>query len=170
MGFTPTSNTGDESASASGEQTQRRIDTRNLPAAISVNISEPTFLVHGPTIVQSLAELDSMDLWSVAYREAVETFGEDLDVAILEGRNVGQLFKQLEEIDKQATQESAFLRGVRYLHSIQVPLDRFKLALDLASPLANFNPAANAAVGVVKGVTAVRSIFSSGGVALLLAP
>ena len=100
----------------------------------------------------------SSDLWSEAYREAVDNIGKDIDVAILTGKNVAQLFRELEEIDKEATQESAFLRGVRYLHSIQVPLERFKLALDLASPLTNLEPTATTVFGVVRSVTAV-SLF-----------
>ncbi len=100
----------------------------------------------------------SSDLWSAAYREAVHNLGKDIDVAILTGKNVAQLFRELEEIDKEATQESAFLRGVRYLHSIQVPLERFKLALDLASPLTSLEPTATTVFGVVRSVTAV-SLF-----------
>lgn len=100
----------------------------------------------------------SSDLWSAAYREAVHSFGNDIDVAILKGKNLAQLFRELEEIDKDATQDSAFLRGVRYLHSIQVPLERFKLALDLASPLTSVEPTATTVFGVVRSVTAV-SLF-----------
>lgn len=100
----------------------------------------------------------SSDLWSAAYREAVHNLGKDIDVAILKGKNVAQLFRELEEIDQEATQESAFLRGVRYLHSIQVPLERFKLALDLASPLTSLEPTATTVVGVVRSVTVV-SLF-----------
>lgn len=100
----------------------------------------------------------SSDLWSAAYREAVESLGKDIDVAILMGNNTAQLFKELEEIDKEATQESAFLRGVAYLRSIQVPLERFKLALDLASPLSRGDPTATTVFGVLRGVTAV-SLF-----------
>jgi hypothetical protein len=99
----------------------------------------------------------SSDIWSTAYREAVDSLGKDIDVAILKGENVAQLFRQLEEIDREAAQESVFLRGVRYLHSLQVPLERFKLALDLASPLANIEPTAGTVFGVVRGVTAVSS-------------
>jgi hypothetical protein len=97
------------------------------------------------------------DIWSTAYHEAVDSLGKDIDVAVLKGENVAQLFRQLEEIDKEATQESAFLRGVRYLHSLQVPLERFKLALDLAAPLTNIEPTAATVFGVVKSVTAVSS-------------
>lgn len=100
----------------------------------------------------------SSDLWSAAYREAIDSLGEDLDIAILMGSNAAQLFKELEEIDKDATQESAFVRGVAYLHSIQVPLEKFKLALDLASPLSKLDPTAATVFGVVSSVTAV-SLF-----------
>lgn len=103
----------------------------------------------------------SSDLWSTAYREAVESLGEEIDVAILKGRNVEQLFRELEEIDKEATQESVFLKGVKYLQSIQVPLERFKLALDLASPLTSLEPTASTVFGVVRSVTAIAIIFST---------
>ena len=98
------------------------------------------------------------DIWSKAYDEAVKSFGKDINNVILKGENVAQLFRQLEEIDKEATQESVFLRGVKYLHSLQIPLERFKLALDLASPLTNIEPTAATVFGVVKSVTAV-SLF-----------
>lgn len=32
------------------------------------------------------------DLWSAAFREAVDSLGKDIDVAILKGKNVEQLF------------------------------------------------------------------------------
>lgn len=97
----------------------------------------------------------SSDLWSAAYREAVESFGKDVDAAILVGTSAAQLFAELEDIDKGTSQQSVFLRGVAYLRSIQVPLERFKLALDLASPLASLDPAASSVIGVVRSVTAV---------------
>lgn len=100
----------------------------------------------------------SSDLWSAAYREAVDSLGQDIDAAILQGENVAELLKQLEEIDKEMTQESAFVRGVRYLHSLQVPLETFKLALDIATPLTSMQPVASMALGVVRGVTAVSSL------------
>ena len=100
----------------------------------------------------------SSDLWSAAYREAVDSLGNDIDVVILMGSDAAQLFRQLEDIGKEVTQDSAFLRGVAYLHSIQVPLERFKLALDLASPLSSVEPTAATVFGVVRSVTAV-SLF-----------
>ncbi len=101
----------------------------------------------------------SSDIWSTAYREAVDSLGKYIDIAILKSENVAQLFRQLEEIDKDVTQESAFLRGVRYLHSLQVPLERFKLALDLASLLTDIEPTAATVFGVVRSVTAVSSFY-----------
>lgn len=106
------------------------------------------------------SSMASSDLWSAAYREAVESIGEDIDVAILMGTNAVQLFEQLEEIDRDATKESAFIRGVAYLRSIQVPLERFKLAVDLASPLGSLDPAAKTVFSVVSGVTAVSQCHS----------
>jgi hypothetical protein len=103
----------------------------------------------------------SSDLWSAAYREAVESFGKDVDAAILVGTNAAQLFAELEGIDKGTSQQSAFLRGVAYLRSIQVPLERFKLALDLASPLASLDPAASSVIGVVRSVTAIAISFAT---------
>lgn len=67
------------------------------------------------------------------------------------------MFAKLEDIDKETTQQSVFLRGVAYLRSIQVPLERFKLALDLVSPLANLNPIASTVIGIVRSVTAVST-------------
>lgn len=99
----------------------------------------------------------SSDLWSAAYYEAVESFGEKIDVAALEGKDVAQLFKELVEIERGATNESSFLRGVKRLRAIEPGLQNLKLALDLASPLANFEPTARTVVGVVSSVTAVSS-------------
>ncbi|KPA38773.1 nacht nucleoside triphosphatase [Fusarium langsethiae] len=101
------------------------------------------------------------DLWSKAYREAVQNMGQDVDVAILKGENIAQLFKELEGVDKDATDESVFLRGVRYLHSIQVPLERFKLALDLTAPLTALEPTTSTVFGVIRGVTAVAISIST---------
>ncbi|EKG09569.1 NACHT nucleoside triphosphatase [Macrophomina phaseolina MS6] len=77
------------------------------------------------------------------------------------GSNAAQLLKELEEIDEEATQESVFLRGVAYLRSIQVPLERFKLALDLASPLTSLDPTATTVFGVVRSVTAIAISFAT---------
>ncbi|KAL5371373.1 hypothetical protein DPSP01_014309 [Paraphaeosphaeria sporulosa] len=103
----------------------------------------------------------SSDIWSAAYREAVDSLGEDIDVAILLGNNAAQLLKKLEGIENTSTQESAFLRGVAYLRSIQVPLERFKLALDLTSPLSSLDPTATTVFGVVKSVTAIAITFAT---------
>lgn len=101
------------------------------------------------------------DLWSAAYSEAVASLEVDIDIAILKGSSVAELFAQLEKADNEATHDSVFLRGVAYLRSIQVPLERFKLALDLASPLASAEPAAGIVFSVVQGVTGVCVLFST---------
>jgi hypothetical protein len=101
----------------------------------------------------------SSDLWSKAYREAIDSFGKDIDSSIFTSSTAVQLFKELEEIGKDATQDSVFIRGVAYLRSIQVPLERFKLALDLATPLGSLDPTASTVLGVVKSVTAVSPFF-----------
>jgi hypothetical protein len=68
---------------------------------------------------------------------------------------VTQLFAELDQLEREVMQESAFDRGLRCLRSLQVPLERFKLLLDLTSPLASIEPTATTVVGLVKGVTAV---------------
>ncbi|KAK4042994.1 hypothetical protein C8A01DRAFT_44062 [Parachaetomium inaequale] len=109
----------------------------------------------------STANVWPSDLWSAAYREAVNGLAEDTNIAILETVSVADLFKQLERIEKDAAQESVFLRGVEYLQSLQVPLQTFKLALDLASPLASIEPTAATVFGMVKGVTAIAISLST---------
>ncbi|KAK3897898.1 hypothetical protein C8A05DRAFT_38527 [Staphylotrichum tortipilum] len=95
------------------------------------------------------------DVWSAAYREAVASLGTDIDITILKGDSVADLFRQLEQVDKDATQESVFWRGVKYLRTLQVPLEKFKLALDLADPLTSIDPMVGSVFGVVKNVTAI---------------
>ncbi|KAJ6019002.1 hypothetical protein N7522_001069 [Penicillium canescens] len=102
----------------------------------------------------------SSDVWSAAYREAVESLGEEINTA-LSGKNAEQLFKELEEIEHEATQESAFLRGVQRLRFLKPALDTFKLALDLTSPLANLEPTASTVFGVVRSVTAIAITFAN---------
>lgn len=104
---------------------------------------------------QLRSKSNASDLWSAAYHEAIKSLGDNIDIAILKASSIDQLFKRLEEIGKDATQESIFLRGVKYLHDIQVPLERFKLALDLATPLSRLEPTAATVFGVVSSVTAV---------------
>jgi hypothetical protein len=44
-----------------------------------------------------------LDVWSAAYREAVASLGTDIDITILKGDSVADLFRQLEQVDKDAT-------------------------------------------------------------------
>ena len=115
------------------------------------------YLQHNPEDVENMVV--SSDLWSAAFCEAVNSLEKEVDVAILKGRNAAQLFTDLVEIDKDATQESAFLRGLQYLRSIRVPLDTMKLALDLANPLSRLDPTVATVFGVVQSVTAVSSPY-----------
>ncbi|RYP45020.1 hypothetical protein DL768_008585 [Monosporascus sp. mg162] len=125
-------------------------------SALHANDFEQNPTTHQPAFGDGIGSgVCSSDLWSAAYREAVESLGEDLDIAILQGKSVEQLFKDLEEIDKEATHESIFLRGVKYLNSIQIPLETFKLAVDLATPLTSLAPTATTVFGVVRSVTAL---------------
>ncbi|KFZ04192.1 hypothetical protein V502_10338 [Pseudogymnoascus sp. VKM F-4520 (FW-2644)] len=132
---------------ASKEPSTTRDDAAQIQADVHP-IFEQNSVNHSILGVDIDLVIVSSDLWSAAYREAVGSLGKGINVAILKGENVAQLFSQLEEVDKEATQESAFLRGVRYLHSLQVPLERFKLALDLAAPLTNIEPTAATAIGI----------------------
>lgn len=122
-----------------------------------ITTGHPTNTEENPPV--AVDDAVASDLWSAAYREAVESLGEDIDVAILKAKCIEQLFHQLEEINTEVTQRSAFLTGVEYLQRIKVPLERFKLALDLATPLTDIQPVSAAVFGVVKGVTAVCTMI-----------
>lgn len=113
----------------------------------------------GLSLHESISSLDaSLDIWSAAYREAVEGLGEEIATALSE-KSAEQLFRELEEFEREAAHKSAFLRGVERLRSLKTPLDTFKLALDLASPLANLEPTASTVLGVVRSVTAVSLVY-----------
>lgn len=101
--------------------------------------------------------VEASDLWSAAYREAVESLCDEIDITSLEGKNVAQLLKDLEDTEKGVTQESTIMRGWKRLRDLEPALQNVKLALDLASPLA-IEPTARTVIGVVSTVTAVSSI------------
>ncbi|KAF3401577.1 hypothetical protein F1880_009990 [Penicillium rolfsii] len=103
----------------------------------------------------------SWDLWSAAYREAVDSVSGKVDVAILKGKDATRLFSELEDTAKEATHKSFFLKGMRYLESLKVPLDKIKGILDLASPLASLEPTAATVLGVVRGLTAIAISFAN---------
>ncbi|KAK9434875.1 NACHT domain protein [Metarhizium brunneum] len=129
------------------------VDSRSISTSHHTTIDEPSQAV--------VDDAPASDLWSAAYREAVESLGEDIDVAILKGKGIEQLFHQLEELNTELTEQSAFLAGVEYLQRIKVPLEKFKLALDLATPLTDMQPVSAAVFGVVKGVTAIAISFAA---------
>lgn len=110
------------------------------------------------SLYESISSLDaSLDIWSAAFREAVEGLGEDIASA-LSGKSAERLFLELEKFEREAAHKSAFLRGLERLRSLKVPLDTLKLALDLASPLANLEPTASTVLGVVRSVTMVSLV------------
>jgi hypothetical protein len=141
---------------------QTQIDQSTvLPLTHTSGLGKDSFINNSTLDVEIDLAIVSSDLWSTAYREAVDSLGKDIHLTILKGENLAELFKQLEKIDKEVTQESVFLRGVRYLHSLQVPLDSFKLALDLVTPLTSIEPTAGMVFGIVKGVTAVSLLYQN---------
>ncbi|KAF7877700.1 hypothetical protein EAF04_001371 [Stromatinia cepivora] len=144
------------------DTTQTQIDQSTaLPRIHSSGVQDDSSSNHLTPGVEIDSAIVSLDVWSAAYREAVNSLGKDIDSTILKGENLAELFKQLETIDKEVTQESVFLRGVKYLHSLQVPLDSFKLALDLASPLTSIEPTTSMVFGIIKGVTAIAISISN---------
>ncbi|KAJ9653673.1 hypothetical protein H2198_007184 [Neophaeococcomyces mojaviensis] len=94
----------------------------------------------------------STDLWSAAYLEALYGFGDEVKSVILKGDRIERLLTSLEQTNKELAGDSLFRRGLRRL---QAPLRNFKLALDLASPLASVQPTVSTAVGVVSCVTTI---------------
>ncbi len=61
------------------------------------------------------------------------------------------MLENIDNIEKDEVQQSAFLRGVKCLRAAKVPLESFKFALDLASQVANLEPIASAVLGMVRG-------------------
>ncbi|OJJ79438.1 uncharacterized protein ASPGLDRAFT_1506875, partial [Aspergillus glaucus CBS 516.65] len=95
----------------------------------------------------------SSDLWSAAYREAIENLRQEIDIATLEGKDAVQLFRELHETEKETTDESAFSRGLRHF--------AIKLELDLVSSLTNVEPTAATVFGVLRSVTAIAISFAT---------
>lgn len=97
----------------------------------------------------------SADIWTAAFHEAVEKVGEDIDQAIIKGKDAEQLLKELERLDMDSNQRSAFSRGHEFLKTLQVPLQTSKMGLDLASPFTAIEPTTSVVVGLLRAVTAV---------------
>lgn len=100
----------------------------------------------------------SEDLWTAAFREAIETFEPKLDVAQLADANVERMLHDLELIDRLNNDDSIFQRGLEHLRRVKGPLENLKLALNLAEPLVSFEPVAATVIGVVRSVTTVCSV------------
>ncbi|KAK5275325.1 hypothetical protein LTR40_013216, partial [Exophiala xenobiotica] len=91
-------------------------------------------------------------MWSAAYREALSAYGDEVASVISKGDRIESLLTNLQETNEELAGDSLLRRGLRKL---QAPLKNFKLALDMASPLASIEPTASTAVGVVTCVTAI---------------
>ncbi|ERS96506.1 hypothetical protein HMPREF1624_07422 [Sporothrix schenckii ATCC 58251] len=131
--------------STTGDTTsEKQLDRNTLHAVLYTSGAKQDPLVSGEPLGADtdVSGGDGADLWSAAYREAVNSLGEDVNVAILKGDNVSQLFRQLEEMDKESSKDSAFVR-------------------DLAAPLASIEPTAGTVVGVVRSVTAIAISMST---------
>lgn len=81
--------------------------------------------------------------------------GDEMDGAILAGKNAERMFTELQQLGKQTEKTSAAVKGIKILHSIKPSLENLKFVLEVASPLGAIHPAASTALGVVKSVTAV---------------
>lgn len=144
-----------------GESTNTGNDETQMQTGQSthhLNSLERNPTINRLTIGDDSGKIVPSDLWSAAYREAIENFEEGIDIAMLGGKNAVQLFRELQETGKEVAHESAFLRGVSFLHSLEIPLERFKLLIDLASPLATCEPTATTVVGVLRSVTVVSLV------------
>ncbi|KAL4781503.1 hypothetical protein BJX76DRAFT_350139 [Aspergillus varians] len=132
-----------------------QIQAQASQGTLCQNVHERNLTTNQSTLDDGIESAVPSDLWSAAYIEAIDNMKEEIDIAILRGKSAEQLFSELQESGSQATNESAFVKGVNYLHSVQVPLERLKLALDVASPLTNLEPTTNMVFGVIRGVTAL---------------
>ncbi|KAH6646799.1 hypothetical protein BKA67DRAFT_525676 [Truncatella angustata] len=115
----------------------------------------------GSLVSRELSSNNTTSIWSRAYTEAVQSLTGDINSAILEGQNIEWLFKQLQEAGKEANEESLLRKGIKYLRKLKVPLEKFKLALDLTAPLASMEPIAGTVLGMVKSATAIAISIST---------
>ncbi|KAI1266270.1 hypothetical protein F5Y18DRAFT_25077 [Xylariaceae sp. FL1019] len=139
-----TTATHDAPVSGSDDEHQPTVETNNVVAMpVAAIVGRPS------------------DLWSDAYREAVETLGDKIDKAILDGHHVTELFEILQRAEKEASATSVVLRGVNHLKALQVPLETFKLALDVASPFTNIEPVSSSVFSIVRNVTAIAISIST---------
>lgn len=94
------------------------------------------------------------DLWSGAYKEAVQSSEDKVKRLAVTGVRLDDLFKRLEE-ENDRRNESIFNRGLKVLSQ---PLQYLKLSLDIAGPFVDLEPtkALATATNVVKSVTTVH--------------
>ena len=112
--------------------------------------------VQGVSTTDKTKDGGPTDLWSAAYREAVENSSDKVKSVIMNGERIENLLTRLKETNENIADNSLFWRGIKRL---QEPLRFFKLAVDMASPFASIEPTASTAVGAVSCVTAVSSLL-----------
>lgn len=124
--------------------------THHLPQSSLVDVRETS----EPLLQHDIGTgLGPTDIWSAAFREAINTLEPKIDTAQITGKSVEQLFVDLRSVDKSINEESTVRRGLEHLRSVKTPLENFKLALDLANPFVSFEPTAATVIGVLRGVT-----------------
>jgi len=103
---------------------------------------------------------ESKDPWTVAFRDAAKSLEDEVDVALLQGRKLEDLFRELELKEQTTAQDSIFWSGVERLKGIQLPLKILNIALDCANPLTRIEPTMSAVFGVISSASAVSQRYS----------
>ncbi|KFA71991.1 hypothetical protein S40288_08082 [Stachybotrys chartarum IBT 40288] len=89
------------------------------------------------------------DLWSAAYKEAVGQVDQEIGTLVRSGRNLEELFQNLNEANELQKDESILRRG---MERIKKPMEYLQMILNVTSPAAGMNPASSVAFGVVQSV------------------
>lgn len=123
------------------------------PESESMSQHDGSNMVSGST-----TRVDTADPWSAAYEEAVAQLDEEMHALVSRGRDLVELFDNLNESNDMQKSHSIIRRG---LERLQTPIKYMNVALTIASPLASANPIASTAIGIVQSVTTVsESIYT----------
>lgn len=98
------------------------------------------------------AMVDSENIGSLAYCDAIRKLDDESKEMVLRGRNLDQLLKNLGERDAESAKNSLSRKGLK---KVQKPLENVKLAVDLAQPLLDLAPVVATAADAVKSLTIV---------------
>lgn len=111
---------------------------------------------HDADLTSEMTERDALEdggnIWSVAYRDAIQKLDEDKREMVLRNQNLDQLLKDLGERDAESAENSLFRKGLK---KVQKSLENVKLAVDIAQPFIGLEPVAATATGAVKSFTIV---------------